>query len=586
MMLLTQAFAALCDRMQERDDFRDILFKTMPDIEHQVPMISLHLLTRILNSQKPDGSWEGVCEVTAYATLALVTLSRLPWISELDENGIAAAVGKGKEFLKTHRSQWSQGACLWVEKVTYSSSLLSEVYCIAAALAEMVPLPRTHVFPVPDKITARGMRQAGELIGKTPLLSVMPSHTRRIAELQAYYALNALRRRKQSFTTFPKVDPTMAAGDAKYMVLIPLVLATCNALQERPLPLSVLHEMAVLSLLVYRADEFMEGVVERRLGLDNLQRIATTIKNVISRYRDDQPVYKSNNGSRQEIGENDKSSPSPLTAAGMDDQVAVTLRDAKVSLDQFARQILAHSSVQACPTSVQAHLALELETFLLAHVTQAQDNRRFHERKSKDNGSESTTPTDPNHLTDNTPPPIYSPNPPRTFYNWVRTTSADHTSCPFSFIFFHCLTAMPSLSMQGTAAHPMSTPIISKHILSLDAKTAYIAEDVSRHLSSLCRMYNDWGSARRDLDEGNLSSINFAEFQRPTTKTIGHVRDEVMWIAEYERRGLETALRELEVRLSGYGDGGASMDAVRFFVNVTDLYGQIYIIKDHTGRVG
>lgn len=44
------------------------------------------------------------------------------------------------------------------------------------------------------------------------------------------------------------------------------------------------------------------------------------------------------------------------------------------------------------------------------------------------------------------------------------------------------------------------------------ARTAYLAEDVCRHLATLCRLYNDLGSAACDADEGAGNSLKFPEF--------------------------------------------------------------------------
>ncbi|KAI0874258.1 hypothetical protein GGS24DRAFT_516816 [Hypoxylon argillaceum] len=122
------------------------------------------------------------------------------------------------------------------------------------------------------------------------------------------------------------------------------------------------------------------------------------------------------------------------------------------------------------------------------------------------------------------------------------------------------------------------------------SRTAYIAEDLCRHLSSLCRMYNDYGSLQRGIREWNLNSINFPEFAPLFLPRDGtaHVADdngssrakaELLCLAGYERRGVEMALdvpwKELKDGKGRYVVGG-----LRFFINITDLFGQIYVLKD------
>ncbi|KAK8002567.1 hypothetical protein PG989_002286 [Apiospora arundinis] len=128
-------------------------------------------------------------------------------------------------------------------------------------------------------------------------------------------------------------------------------------------------------------------------------------------------------------------------------------------------------------------------------------------------------------------------------------------------------------------------------------------------------MYNDHGSLVRDAEECNLNSINFAESSsfasygggeevvieekgakaaelvveeeeeerklKPSSSSSS-AKSELLWIAEYERRGLDAAKSLLASEL-----GGAQshlMRAFRMFVDVTDLYGQLYVLMDVGAR--
>lgn len=135
-------------------------------------------------------------------------------------------------------------------------------------------------------------------------------------------------------------------------------------------------------------------------------------------------------------------------------------------------------------------------------------------------------------------------------------------------------------------------------------------------------MYNDWGSLARDTIEGNINSLNFPEFHlepishvskssdssslsrtaynsvgsmgdgsRPTTPgsdaDIDRARVDLMWVAEYERRGLQMATEHLgnEMRAAvGSAKSEETMRALKLFINVTDLFGQVYVQKDLTAR--
>ena len=118
----------------------------------------------------------------------------------------------------------------------------------------------------------------------------------------------------------------------------------------------------------------------------------------------------------------------------------------------------------------------------------------------------------------------------------------------------------------------------------------------------------------RDHAEGNLNSVGFAEFSSerefyrqlkdtPYLDIKGRVngvgvtgeeergsaadtqesrkKEDLFWLADYERQCLDLAMQKLEAEV-----GAEAMYAVRLFVNVTDLYGQIYVLRDVTNRVG
>lgn len=97
-------------------------------------------------------------------------------------------------------------------------------------------------------------------------------------------------------------------------------------------------------------------------------------------------------------------------------------------------------------------------------------------------------------------------------------------------------------------------------------------------------MYNDLGSAVRDADESSVNSLNFPEFlfrlaadrKQVSTMPKPNAKEDLLWIAEYERQGLNTAIKQLGEEL---GDSEL-MKALRIFIDVTDLYGQLYLLKD------
>ncbi|KAL2020341.1 hypothetical protein VTK56DRAFT_8569 [Thermocarpiscus australiensis] len=508
-------------------------------------MISLHILMRLLRAQHENGSWSNTSEVTSYGILALSSLSKLPWVQQLDTSRIVSTIERGKSFLHSKRSEWKTGQYLWIEKVTYGSSVLSEAYCLAAAL---VPIPSTaqahldtdtvHAFLVPERLLL-GMRKTGNLLARTPLFAETAPWSLRAAEMQACFAMQALQRQPQH------IFPRTATNEDKYMFIIPLALTACAEAHGCPVSLSVMYEMMVLSVLNFHVDEYMEGVVERHFAA-NLDAIRDVVKGI---FREIHPGgHNQPNGSAGGLNGHNMKPTKPVRpdpaglgesvagrkrlrnglpvpngnteAANQGERAVPTSEDVKSVLSRYVRHILHHPAVLSSPAQLQTQLVSELQSFLLAHITQAEDNHRLRTGRAPNNGNNNKSSSN-GHLvtTGNSDDPIPSraasqpPTPSRTFYNWVRSTSADHTSCPFSFVFFTCLVHASSSSSSASANNRQTCPLHNNYYYYYpSARTAYLAEDLCRHLATLCRMYNDLGSVRRDAEEGTLNSVDFPEF--------------------------------------------------------------------------
>ena len=102
-------------------------------------------------------------------------------------------------------------------------------------------------------------------------------------------------------------------------------------------------------------------------------------------------------------------------------------------------------------------------------------------------------------------------------------------------------------------------------------------------------MYNDYGPVKRDAAEGNINSVNFPEFHRggagmdssPSWEgVVDDMESELMWFAEYERRGLDMTMDRLQHELGE----DILIPTLRVFVDVTDLYGKLYVQKDLTAH--
>jgi hypothetical protein len=189
----------------------------------------------------------------------------------------------------------------------------------------------------------------------------------------------------------------------------------------------------------------------------------------------------------------------------------------------------------------------------------------------------------------------------------VNTTGADDTSCPFSFQFFACLVSRNLALKDGKSVNNGGARYCFD-----GAYAGYVAETLARRLAAMCRMYNDYGSAARDKAEANLNSLDFTEFHYDEAKAAGvassdaktngtnglngeHVngnghkkktdvdelnekmrKEHLMAISEFEREGMEHALRRLEEVVPSK----TAIDMLRVFIDVTDTFGLIYVQKD------
>ena len=106
-----------------------------------MPVTLFQILIRVLQAQHDDGSWRS-CEETAYALLALVSLSSLPFTSIMVPT-IQLALYSGRHFLSENviEQETSDKAYLWIDKVNYRIPPLSFSYVLAALYATSGPVP-------------------------------------------------------------------------------------------------------------------------------------------------------------------------------------------------------------------------------------------------------------------------------------------------------------------------------------------------------------------------------------------------------------------------------------------------------------
>ena len=134
----------------------------------QIPVILAHIACLLLNEQVPSGTFGNGCdEVTAYVTLALVTLASPEAELRLIDADILKAI-KSASGVMLNQVRKLIPERIWVEKVTYSSDLLTKAYCIAALNQFINHRGRQHEEP---SIAHMQLNKLSSMFGSVPLIA-------------------------------------------------------------------------------------------------------------------------------------------------------------------------------------------------------------------------------------------------------------------------------------------------------------------------------------------------------------------------------------------------------------------------------
>lgn len=409
-MLLSQTFTHLL----HESDRGNIIVPAGLD-QNRVLITLLQVLTRILQTQEEDGSWtHKSCEVTAYSILALANIWQVPWSSPLRLQ-IAISIENGHAFFVRRLTQWEAPSYVWIEKTLYSSPVLSKTYCIAAVHA--ASNYRSWSLEWSEKMQQLVGDSTGRIKKTSAFLSSLPLFREeqrwRLTTSVLEGSLHIPAMLCAELAIFPKA----ARADHEYLEFIPMTWTCSNAIRALPLEANVVWDMILTSLLVFQADEYMETMVDAQPD-----DILSCIRSAISRIcAEEEAKSTMEQDTAREIRNGSIKRPR-LEAASSDtsNDSAGLLSEIEQTLSKFVNFFTSHRRVVESPSSVQSRLRNELKIFLHAHIDQIQDSRRFASSKS-----------------------LSFESPRSSYYEWVHTTSANHTSCPFAFVFFSCLAGHP-----------------------------------------------------------------------------------------------------------------------------------------------
>lgn len=233
------------------------------------------------------------------------------------------------------------------------------------------------------------------------------------------------------------------------------------------------------------------------------------------------------------------------------------------TIGHFVQTMLSYPSVIGAFEHDNTHFRFHLQNFLLAHLDQLQDNKRFMHQPS-------WSPTGM----------VIFKTPRSSFSKWLQNTGSNSVSALMSFSYLTCILGASSSSIPARKDENVScfNTVEQKHY----------AADFSARLAAMSRLYNDYGSISRDQAEANVNCVNFPEFHAQldgltaVEEKQASLKRTLLDLAEYERGAASCALGFLVENLRS--SGGAREEniarGIALFMGKAALYADMYAVKD------
>lgn len=507
---------------------------------------------RPLLDQQSNGSWNDSVEETAYGVLILCEARRFHFFDSLREplaNGIERGVG----FLNSHRTD--APSFVWIEKVSYASPLLTKSYVLAALRASELPPSTPSVgAELLGKVSLEKMERHYTNLSQTPTSKSKPLWQLWASTIESAFYVPLLRRCRSA------MFERRGVGKDNYFNMVPMTYVVPNNHRRTFLSASWSFETALLAIWIFHMDEFMEGFANQafRGRMDDLRQIIKDLTSETangaqrSKHTLQENGMNGTNGTHHPNGTNGTANGNRSLKDKHEDPLYV---QAWQDIEECITWLFEHPYVKASSAWDQRVIRIETRMWLLGHVQQCEDSIRFQLEES--NFAKQSSVAD------------------GTLQRWVRSTSADHSSGPMGWAWMFCF--IGSTLSNGKECWPTGTE-------------KYIVEAVSRHSSTACRIFNDFGSAQRDWDEGNLNCLDFPEFG-PRGDSDETARKEMLRsIGKFESFCQQISLDQLHVHtravVAEKGDAEEMrlaerrLEIITMFCTQVEVYNEVYELKD------
>ncbi|KAF8130949.1 hypothetical protein K438DRAFT_1643310 [Mycena galopus ATCC 62051] len=208
-------------------------------------------------------------------------------------------------------------------------------------------------------------------------------------------------------------------------------------------------------------------------------------------------------------------------------------------IHKYVSFIVNYPALQNASYYDKTHLEREIKAYLLALIQQTEDNSIYAAQTSLDTVI----------------------RPASSYYKWVSTAGSEHGATLAVAAIFIC--------------------ILSPHVDTFPTpQLKFLAQDCITRLAVLGRIWNDWGSMKRDRAERNINGMNFPEF---TGMTEEEIKAQMRRISDYERRCLAASLAELRKAAKetmGNAQGDQCVDSLELFFRGCEVFNCIYELKD------